>query len=538
MADHVSPPEGVQLRPLSKVTGYGPSAEVIGLVDWAAWRWAGPRAALMKSASPEFAVRGLPPPVLPKSDALTTLFGKTASGSQDDGLISDAFAARRAILRLPPGADLFPVVLAAARLGRALVVAPSMDRAERLGRRLRAGGISTAVVPREWARAAAGVAVVLGARGAAWAPCPELAAVVVLDGHEEALQQEQAPTWNAWMVAAERARQAGVPCVVVSPCPSVEMLAWPRVQVLAPSREQERAGWAALEVVDRRRDDPRTGLYSPRLVALLRGGGRIICVLNRKGRVRLLACASCAELVRCERCGATVSQSDDALTCGRCQTVRPTVCLACGSSRMKALRVGVSRAREDLERLAGQAVGEVTAACGALPELPILVGTEAVLRRVNEVDSVAFLDFDQELLAPRYRAAEEAMTLLALAARLVGGRGRLGRVMVQTRLPQHEVIVAALTADPGRLAASEAGMRAALALPPDTAVAVVSGAGAGDFAAGLAGLSDGAALEVLGPDRGRWLVKAAHHRALCDALAAVPRPAGLRLRVEVDPLRL
>ena len=35
-------------------------------------------------------------------------------------------------------------------------------------------------------------------------------------------------------------------------------------------------------------------------------------------------------------------------------------------------------------------------------------------------DAVAFLDFDQELLAPRYRAAEQALALLARAARLVG----------------------------------------------------------------------------------------------------------------------
>jgi primosomal protein N' (replication factor Y) (superfamily II helicase) len=36
---------------------------------------------------------------------------------------------------------------------------------------------------------------------------------------------------------------------------------------------------------------------------------------------------------------------------------------------------------------------------------------------------------------------------------------------------------------------------------------------------------------------GRWLVRAADHRVLCDALAAVPRPPG-RLRIEVDPLRV
>ena len=76
------------------------------------------------------------------------------------------------------------------------------------------------------------------------------------------------------------------------------------------------------------------------------------------------------------------------------------------------------------------------------------VGTEAVLHRVTEADAVAFLDFDQELLAPRYRAVEEALALLARAARLVGGRRPGARVLVQTRVPNHEVLDAALTPIP------------------------------------------------------------------------------------------
>jgi primosomal protein N' (replication factor Y) len=319
--------------------------------------------------------------------------------------------------------------------------------------------------------------------------------------------------------------------VIVSPCPTLELLAWG--PVVAPSRTAERTGWAALEIVDRRRDDPHTGLYSPRLVGLIRDGGQVVCVLNRKGRARLLACAACGSLARCEVCGAAVGMAGEpgTLSCARCGTTRPTVCLECGSTRLKMLRVGVSRIREELEALTGRPVGEVTAETGPLPTAGVLVGTEAVLHRAGPVDGVAFLDFDQELLAPRFRAAEEALALLARASRLVGGRRRRGRVLVQTRVPQHEALVAALTADPGRLSVSEAGVRAALRLPPESAVALVSGEVAPAFVSSLSGV------EVMGPDRDRWLIKAADHEALSAALTAVSRPTG-RLRIEVDPLRL
>jgi primosomal protein N' (replication factor Y) len=192
----------------------------------------------------------------------------------------------------------------------------------------------------------------------------------------------------------------------------------------------------------------------------------------------------------------------------------------------------VARAREELEALAGEAVGEVTADTDEVPPTRILVGTEAVLRRVESAETVAFLELDQELLAPRYRAGEQAMALLARAARLVGGRSGGGRLLLQTRLPKHEVVDAVLHADPGRLAAVERERRAVLRFPPVTALALVTGPPAAQFVDATP-----PSLERLGPDDNRWLLRAPDHVALCDGLAATPRPAG-RLRVEVDPARV
>jgi primosomal protein N' (replication factor Y) len=204
---------------------------------------------------------------------------------------------------------------------------------------------------------------------------------------------------------------------------------------------------------------------------------------------------------------------------------------------VKVLRIGVARAREELEALAGQPVAEVTGdeAAGRVPDAAVVVGTEAVLHRLTRAGVVAFLDFDQELLASRYRAGEEALALLVRAGRLVGGRGGAasGRLLVQTRLPHHEGLDAAVHADPARLAVVEGARRAALRLPPEAALARISGAVAEEF---VAELERQPGLEIAGPAGDRWLVRAHDHQRLCDALAATPRPPG-RLRVEVDPLR-
>ncbi len=547
-----APAVGRPLRPVAKVTGWGPPPDLVDLARWAAWRWYGPVASFLRTASPPTAVRTLPsPPWLPAGDgsapAAPTRGGGLGAGASSrpaaapvsptvvaaapagpTDVVAEAFSRRGAVLRLPPAADTFPIVAAAMARGPALVLTPSSADASLLAARLDRAGTRAALLPRDWALARAGGRSAIGARAAAWAPMPELAAVVVLDGHDEAYQEERAPTWHARDVAIERARRAGVPCVVVSPCPDAELLAWR--PALAVARKSERDGWPVLDVVDRRGDDPRTGLFGERLALALQRAGRVVCVLNRKGRASLLACAACGELSRCEACGSSVDQRDDRLRCRRCAATRPVVCMACGATRAKVLRMGVSRAREELEALAGRPVGEVTAETGDVPPAPVLIGTEAVLHRAGRADVVAFLDFDQELLAPRYRAAEEALALLARAGRLVGGRAGGGRVLVQTRLPRHEVLLAALHGDPARLAAAEADQRETLGYPPARAIALVSGTAAAAFVEGLEGV------EVLGPDDGRWLVRAASSRRLADALAAAPRPPG-RLRVAVDPRR-
>jgi primosomal protein N' (replication factor Y) len=303
--------------------------------------------------------------------------------------------------------------------------------------------------------------------------------------------------------------------------------------LVTPTRAEERSGWPVVEIADRRREAPGLGLFSERLVTLARDVRRMVCVLNRKGRARLLACRACGELARCAVCEAAVEQRDESLTCRRCGAERPTICTNCGGTRLKTLRMGVTRAAEELEHLARRPVAEVTADGISRQRAPIVVGTEAVLHRVHEADVVAFLDLDQELLAPRFRAAEQALALLARAGRVVGGRAGGGRLLLQTRLPEHEVIDAVVHADPGRLAQKERAKRAELRFPPATAMAVVSGEVASVYVQGLRAAPD---LEIMGPADGRWLVRADGHQRLCDALAATPRPPG-RLRVNVDPSR-
>ncbi len=517
---------GIKLSPLAKLSGVGPPADVIAVARWAAHRWVGPTGAMLGTASPPTMVSRLGPPRPGKPQQFPDL-----------ELVREAFAERGAVVRIPPVGDRWPFVLGAVALGNALILVPSLAQARVLVGRLKHRGVVAGLYPRDWAAGAAG-ATMVGARAAAFAPVRDLAAVLVIDEHDEVYQEERAPTWHAREVALERARSAGVPCVLTSPMPTPEALGV--LPILTPNRADERAGWPLVSVVDPREDSAARGtLWTEPVVRALQKPGRVVCVLNRKGRSRLLACAKCDELAVCDECDGALRQDDGTeFVCVPLGHRRPVVCASCGGTKFKNLRIGVSRAREELEALLREPVIEVTGDTEneALGEARVFVGTEAVLHRVDQLSTVVFADFDQELVAPRYRAAEQALALVVRAGRLVGGRRETGGggVLLQTRQPGHAVVRAAIEADVDAWSAGEATRRQLLGYPPFAAVAQISGAGAAEF---IERLGQPLGLIVQGPVDDAWLVRAADSDTLADALGAVERPKG-RLRIAVDPLRL
>ncbi len=546
----------------------GPPPDVVALCEWAAWRWAGPRATLLRAAS---APNVVPPDAPPEVEA---------------AVYPAAFAPAHpwhgdALVVWQPADDPNPVVATlVAPEGSTLVLDPDPVRAARLVALLLDEGREVAVIRSDhsaadltaaWDRARAGACVVVGGRTAVWAPLPDLATVIVVDEGDEALEEERAPTWNARDVALERARRAGASIRMITPAPTLDAftaLGAPRG--LTPARSP-RMSWPRVQVVDPRDDAPGQGLLTTALADTLRrvrdDGARSLCVLNRRGRARLLACVQCTELARCERCGATVVERDAGLACPRCSLERPQICTHCHGTKFRALRPGVNKVRDDLAALLPRAaVAAVDAGTDEIPaSADVLIGTEAVLHRVpvvadRPVRLVAFLELDQELLAPRVRAAEQALWLLVRAARLLGPRADGGVLLLQTRVPEHEVVLAAVDADPLRVADAERPSRRALGFPPFGGLAELSGEV--DAVAQACGALRAASfapdqpesgvpargvpeswVTVLGPvdDGKRALVRAPDFTRLCDALVLPEVDAAHavgRLRVDVDPRRV
>jgi len=566
--DFVQPETEIsRILPLLKVVGAGPPPEILDLGRWAAHRWIGPDVSFFGSASPPNAV--VPNAVVPSFSS----GGESASHGSSES--------RLRVIAWPPSMDRRPLIdgLLPAT-GSSIVIVPDVGRLNSLIKYLtRAGRVvhvmhatrTAAERTLAWSEARNGNCVIVGGRGAVWAPVPDLAAMIVLDESDDALQEERSPTWHARDVAIERARRCGVACTLVAAIPSAVAVSLVE-DVERPERSDESAGWARVGVVDLRDEAPGQGLLTEALARSLHkcvdAGERALLVMNRKGRARLLACGACNELARCEGCGAAVvevqsgetsavstdsnaAEVSRSLLCPVCSTSRAWLCAGCGSTRLRVLRSGVSRIRDDLAALLPRStVLDVDASTdvdlAALRDADVLVGTEAVLHRAphdRPVGLVAFLDLDQELLAPRHRAAEQSATLLARAARLLGPRSEARRLLLQTRLPEHDVIRAVSEADPSIAWISETKRRESLSYPPFGALAQLRGveeavAYAANMLRSLPGVT------VLGPVASgasfECLVRCADSEALSEALLAVNTGARAlgRMRVEIDPARV
>ncbi len=526
-----------RLLPILDVTGPGPSTEIVELGTWATQRWAGRLRAFCVAGSPGAVVQKLPP----------ARYSKSHPTGSDDLTDSEWALHERdtVVLRRGPHADLANLVATCASQGPSLVVIPTIYRARMMAAELRRMGFTVAVIPEDWSQGASGVDVIIGSRSAIWASAPRLSSIIVIDEHDDGLQEERSPTWHARDVAIERARRLDISCLLITPVPSVAAYVAAGVRQRSVEVQAEQYDWPEIRIVDRSSDERwASSLLSSELIAELRDHSRrIVCVLNTKGRARSLACARCRAIARCEVCDAAVHlNTAEMLVCPRCSVQRPQVCSECGASKFALLKLGINRLREELAAAAGRKVGEVVEVSGSGKSkndfdaaAMLFVGTEAVLHRVHQADTVVLLDVDAELFAPRYRATEITLSMIALAARLARKRADGGRVILQTHSPQHELFEALKSLDFVALLDHECERRRALSMPPFGALAHITGGGTSTFATDLAA---NLLVTVATLGENEILVRAASVDDLVTTLRTTSKPKGSRLKIQIDPPRV
>ncbi len=517
-----------KIRSVIKVLGLGVTQEIVDLANWANKRWVGRLRSFISTAAPETLITKVPSALyMPRAVQF-------ASGAVESLKIFGS-----GLITVAPLTNLATIVSAIACDGPTIVILPSQNRVKLLAATLKANDFSVAQWPQDWALALGGVDIVVGTRSAVWAPVEKFSSIIVVDEHDDTLQEERSPSWHARDVAIERAKRNDARCILLSPIPSLVARHWAGERVVFDAQKP----WPKVVVIDRNKDEQWSrSLISSELIAELRDKSRkVVCVYNTKGRARLIACGSCRNIMRCEKCDAALVQRDQSnLDCPRCGESRPVVCQSCGSGSCAVVKPGVSRLREELEAAANRSVVEVTSTSENINQRSgVFVGTEAVLHRVQSADTVVFLDIDSELLAPRYRASEIVTTLIVHAARLVGRSVSEPRLLFQTHTPENQLLQGLLDGDLRKYFATDSARRQMLKFPPFGSIAQVSGKGTKTFLDSLGEtLEYSSVVQTVIKDTESGLVRARSWQELTDVLTAAKRPAKSRIVIHVDPPRV
>ncbi|MDI6911992.1 primosomal protein N' [Nocardioides sp.] len=399
--------------------------------------------------------------------------------------------------------------------------------------------------------------VVVGTRGAAFAPVHDLGLVVVWDDGDDLHAEPRAPYPHTRETLLLRAEREGAAALVGGFVRTVEgeyLLRTGWAHELGATREEVRrrvtvtvAGDAGFRDVHARAARMPREVHQSIRDAL--AGGPVLVQTPRLGYVNALACERCRTPARCATCQGPLALTGPTTPpgCRWCGTLAEGwACPECGHRGLRAPVLGDARTAEELGRaFPGTTVrtssgDAVVATVGGRPQ--VVVATPGA-EPVAEGGYAAVVLLDTWLLLSRIdlRAEEEALRRWANAAALVRPGGRV----VAVGDAAHPALQALVRWDPAGFAARETAERVEAHLPPASRLATITGEpGAVDDALVL--LDAPPEAEILGPvDLGegesRVVVRVprAQGLALAHALGQLQRARSSRkldaVRIQVDP---
>ena len=427
--------------------------------------------------------------------------------------------------------------------------------------------------------------IVIGARSAVFAPLDKLGIIVVDEEHEASYKQGEGFRYHARDLALLRGQMAGATVLLGSATPAVTTFqraqsgqtGYLELRGRVLSRELPQ-----IELVDLAATPFGEHLSAPLLTALeenLARGEQSLLLLNRRGFAPYLLCADCGTTFRCPNCEITLTfhRQHRLLRCHYCdyRQTPPELCPTCQGGNIHPEGIGTERLESELaERFPEARIArmdrDTTARKGAHQslmermtdrEIDILVGTQMVAKGhdFHGVTLVGVVNADATLNFPDFRSAERTFALLTQVAGRAG-RGELpGRVIIQTRNPDHYALACAASHDYRGFYEQEAAFRQELGYPPFGHLVnlVLSGndgervaVAAQELASAL--FQSAGDVEVLGPapcplaklrgkSRVQILLKSPTRPSLRRLLARLPAlrkkiSAGVALAVDVDPV--
>ena len=328
----------------------------------------------------------------------------------------------------------------------------------------------------QWKRVRSGDAkVVIGTRSAVFAPASDLGLIILDEEQEHSYKSENAPRYDAREVALWRGNKEKALVLLGSATPAVETMYRAKTGIYRLYTLKQRFGGRKLPevtIVDMHEElkqgndltfshELQDAIVDARLM-----DKQTIILLNRRGASRALVCVDCRETPECPRCAVrlTYHSANNRLMCHYCGFSQPVLqrCDHCGGP-LKAIGTGTQKVQQELKMLypdmESDRMDADTVSATNTHEIilerfqknrtPVLIGTQMVAKGLNlpDVTLVGVMDAELSLYNSSFRSAETTFNMLTQVVGRAGRGDMPGRAIIQTVVPDHQVIKLAAAQD-------------------------------------------------------------------------------------------
>ncbi len=334
--------------------------------------------------------------------------------------------------------------------------------------------------------------ILLGTRSALFTPLKNPGLIILDEEHDSSFKQQEGFRYSARDVAIMRAKRLKIPVILGSATPSFESIenaARKRYEWLSLPTRAGQAAEPQFLIFDIRNKKLQEGLSAALVQAIkatLAKKEQVLIFLNRRGFAPTLICHSCGWVARCKSCDANLvtHAAEWLLRCHHCGYQQPLLaqCPVCKESALTPLGLGTERIESVLQQLfpAQKVIRldyDTTQRKGALEsyleqinrhEVDIILGTQMLAKghHFPNVTLVALLDVDSGLFSIDFHAPEKLAQLVVQVAGRAGRADKPGKVILQTRQPDHPLLLTLIREGYGRFAQVALAERKAAALPP------------------------------------------------------------------------
>ena len=328
----------------------------------------------------------------------------------------------------------------------------------------------------QWKRVRSGEAkVVVGTRSAVFAPAADLGLIILDEEQEHSYTSENSPRYDAREVALWRGSKEKALVLLGSATPAVETMYRAKTGIYRLYTLNRRFGGRKLPdvtIVDMHEELKQGNdlCFSHELQDAILDAHELnkqtIILLNRRGNSRALVCVDCRETPECPRCAVrlTYHSANNRLMCHYCGFSQPVPgrCPRCDGP-LKTIGTGTQKVQQELldlypelesDRMDADTVSATNTHEKILERFqknrtPVLIGTQMVAKGLNlpEVTLVGVMDAELSLYNSSYRAAETTFNMLTQVVGRAGRGDMPGRAIIQTVVPEHQVIKLAAQQD-------------------------------------------------------------------------------------------